>query len=84
MHKPARQRVRCRVTASFRWRNSDRNMTGMANGRRWLLRVENWQLMSRGEVSIGADLKPEMGQQTVDIQRPVMAQSVTVSLDSVV
>ena len=40
--------------------------------------------MPRGEVSIGADLKPEMGQQTVDIQRPVMAQSVTVSLDSVV
>ena len=49
-----------------------------------LLKVEKWQLMPRGEVSIGADLKPEMGQQTVDIQRPVMAQSVTVSLDSVV
>ena len=49
-----------------------------------LLKVEKWQLMPRGEVSIGADLKPEMGQQTVDIQRPVMVQSVTVSLDSVV
>lgn len=47
-----------------------------------LLRVEKWQLMPR-EVGLGG-LKPEMGQQTVDIQRPVMAQSVTVSPDAVV
>lgn len=59
----------------------------VANKPRGLLRVEKWQLMPRevnlGEVS-GGDLKPEMGQQTVDIQRPVMAQSVTVSPDAVV
>lgn len=59
----------------------------VANKARGLLRVEKWQLMPRevnlGEVS-GGDLKPEMGQQTVDVQRPVMAQSVTVSPDGVV